>query len=188
MLRALFQALHEWVRHGRPPPASQVPTISRGTLQPVSTLQFPLWDGLQLARHCNDVVPPGDWIHPEPPGFRYGVRVCAVDADGNEVNGVLTPQISVPVGTYTGWNCYRAPYPQGALGDRRGSFIAFAATRGERSSNGDPRSSLRERYPSREAYIDLVRKAAAKLVKERFLLQADAQRYVAQAQVWCQAL
>ncbi len=187
VLRALLQALHEWVRSGRPPPDSRVPTIAQGTLLPVSALQFPHWDGLQLARHCNDVVPSGDWIHPEKPGFRYGVRVCAVDADGNEVNGVLTPDIQVPLGTYAGWNCYRSPYPQGALGDRRGSFIAFAATPEERSSNGDPRPSLRERYPSREAYLDLVRKAAAKLVEERLLLHADAERYVARAQARCLA-
>jgi hypothetical protein len=35
-------------------------------------------------------------------------RVCAVDADGNEVAGIRLPPIAVPLGAYTGWNVYRA--------------------------------------------------------------------------------
>jgi len=35
-------------------------------------------------------------------------RVCAVDADGNEVAGIRLPPIAEPLGAYTGWNVYRA--------------------------------------------------------------------------------
>lgn len=186
VLRALLHALHEWVRHGRLPPDSRVPSISRGTLQLASELAFPRWDGLAPPPACNDIPSPGDWIHPGQPRFRYGVKVCAVDSDGNEVDGVLTPDIRVPLGTYTGWNSYRAPYPQGVLGDRRGSFVAFAHTPGDRCSHQDPRPSLRERYASPQAYIALVQQAAEQLVKERLLLAADASRYVIRAKAHCE--
>ena len=56
----------------------------------------------------------------------YGARVCAVDADGNEIAGIRLPPIAVPLGTYTGWNVYRASRE---LCDRDGSLIPFAATR-----------------------------------------------------------
>lgn len=181
VLRALFQALYEWIRYGIPPPESRVPTIARGTLQPVSALRFPIWEGLKPAGDCNDIVPLDDWIHPREPRFRYRALVCGVDADGNEVDGIFTPDIGVPLGTYTGWNCYRAPYPQGVLADRKGSFIRFSETREARSFAGDPRLSLEERYPSRDGYVNLVRKAAQKLVHERLLLQDDADRYIKRA-------
>ena len=184
MLRALFQALYQWVRNGIAPPDSRVPRIAAGTLQPVSVLGFPRFEGLQPVADCNDIVPPGDWVHPAKPRFRYTALVCGVDADGNERDGILTPDIAVPLGTYTGWNSYRAPYPQGVLADRWGSFIRFAESRQARRFACDPRPSLQERYPSPDVYVDLVRKAARQLVHERLLLQDDADRYIARARAW----
>jgi hypothetical protein len=69
--------------------------------------------------------------------YFYGTRVCTVDADGNEVVGVRLPPIAVPLGTYTGWNVYRAQPCE--LCDRDGSLIPFARTRTERDAAGDPR-------------------------------------------------
>ena len=105
-------------------------------------------------------------------------------SDGNERDGILTPDIAVPLGTYTGWNSYRAPYPQGVLADRRGSFIPFAESREARRLAHDTRLSLQERYPSPDVYLDLVCKAAQKLVEDRLLLQDDADRYMARARAW----
>ncbi|MDR3699729.1 MAG: alpha/beta hydrolase domain-containing protein, partial [Candidatus Sulfopaludibacter sp.] len=45
-----------------------------------------------------------------------------------------------------------------------------------------PRLSLQERYKTHQGYVDVVRKAAAKAVGERFLLPADAARLVAEAE------
>jgi hypothetical protein len=102
--------------------------------------------------------------------------VCAVDADGNEIAGIKLPPIAVPLGTYTGWNVYRAQ--SGELADRDGSFIAFARTRQEGEAAADPRPSLEERYDSREAYVAKIRAAAEALVAERLLLPSDAAAYV----------
>ena len=184
VLRALFQALYQWIRNGIAPPDSRVPRIAGATLQPASALQFPRWQGLQAVADCNDIVPPGDWVEPEKPRFRYAALVCGLDADGNERDGILTPDIAVPLGTYTGWNTYRAPYPQGVLADRRGSLIPFATSREAGLFACDPRMSLQERYPSVEVYVDLVSKAAQQLVHERLLLQHDADRYIARARAW----
>ena len=51
----------------------------------------------------------------------------------------------------------------------------------EREANGDPRPSIEERYPSHEAYVDAVRRVCERLVGERLMLQADADRFVATA-------
>jgi hypothetical protein len=123
---------------------------------------------------ANCIGPPVDWVDP-PSRFDnfYDTRVCAVDSDGNEVAGIRLPPIAVPLGTYTGWNVYRAQPCE--LCDRDGSFIPFARTKAEREAAGDPRPSLQERYGSRENYIALVKAAAAALVADGLLLPADAE-------------
>ena len=55
------------------------------------------------------------------------------------------PEIAVPLATYTGWNLYREPFPQGELCDRNGSYKPFARTQAEREAAADPRPSLAER-------------------------------------------
>ena len=80
------------------------------------------------------------------------------------------------LGTYTGWNVYRAQPCE--LCDRDGSLIPFARARTERAAAGDPRPSLEERYGSRDNYVARVEAAAAALVAERLLLPADAAAYV----------
>lgn len=47
---------------------------------------------------------------------------------------------------------------------------------------GDPRPSIAERYPTREAYVEKVKAAAAELVAQRFLLAEDADWIIARAQ------
>jgi hypothetical protein len=59
-----------------------------------------------------------------------------------------------------------------------GSFIPFAKTKAERQANKDPRPSLEERYGNRAGFVRKVEEATRRLVKERFLLQEDADRYI----------
>jgi hypothetical protein len=141
------------------------------------TIRMPAVPGFAVAPGANQIVPPVDWVDPPTRIDNvYGARVCAVDADGNEVAGIRLPPIGVPLGTHTGWNVYRAQ--PGELADRDGSFIAFARTKAVREAAGDPRPSLEERYASREAYVAKVKAAAEALVAERLLLPADAGAYV----------
>jgi hypothetical protein len=176
-LRALFAALEEWVRTGASPPACRVPSIAEGTAIHAEGVKMPEVPGFALAPGANRIGPPVDWVvPPERLGIFYETRVCAVDADGNEVAGIKLPPIAVPLGTHTGWNVYRAQASE--LCDRDGSLIPFARTRAEREISGDPRPSLQERYGSREAYVAQVEAAAAALVGDRLLLPADAAAYV----------
>jgi hypothetical protein len=52
----------------------------------------------------------------------------------------------------------------------------------ERLASGDPRLSIEERYPAHEAYVEKIRNAAQQLVKDRYLLQGDADRLISQAE------
>ena len=74
------------------------------------------------------------------------------------------------------------PAVRGRTLSLQGSFIPFARTHAERLASGDPRPSIEERYPTRDAYLDAVRHAADDLVKRRFLLAADAAALIAEAE------
>jgi hypothetical protein len=181
-LRALLVALDQWVSEGIEPPASRVPQLATGTLVPAEALRFPGIPGLQVPRRANRVVVLHDWIYPPAqPDNAYVALVPQVDADGNEVAGIRLPPIAVPVATYTGWNLYAAPYPEGEFCDREGSYVPFAPTRAEREAQGDPRLSLEERYDSQTGYVQQVDAVARALVAERLLLPEDAARYVHEA-------
>ena len=75
------------------------------------------------------------------------------DADGNELAGIRSVELQVPIGTYTGWALRRAPFAEGEDCALTGQFIPFARTRAERLASGDPRPSLEERYPTHADYV-----------------------------------
>jgi hypothetical protein len=62
-----------------------------------------------------------------------------------------------------------------------GAYIPFASSIVERDATGDPRPSIRERYGSREAYLDQVREAGEALVGQRYLLEDDLTPILARA-------
>jgi hypothetical protein len=108
--------------------------------------------------------------------------VVKLDADGNEVAGIKSPLLSAPLGTYTGWNVTAAGPLKGQSCGLVGGFIPFAKTKAEREAKGDPRLSLEERYRSHDEYVRAVRDAAAALVRDRYLLQQDADAMIKQAE------
>ena len=65
---------------------------------------------------------------------------------------------------------------------REGSFLPFASTKAERLATGDPRLSVAERYKTQDGFVRAVREAARELVRERFLLQVDADAFISAAQ------
>lgn len=174
-IRALLLALDEWVSSGRIPPDSRVPRISDGTLVSTEEVAFPAIPGVVRPSAANDAAPLVNWADSAPPGRSWVPLVPQVDADGNERAGIRLPDIAVPRGTFTGWNLYRSPYPDGELADRDGSFLAFAATDAERGH--DPRPSLAARYPG-SAYSEAVRAVTERLLKDRLLLPEDAAHFL----------
>ena len=185
VLRALLVALDEWVTEGKLPPPSATPLLADNTLRTATDIGFPTMPGLSPPAEANDAEPTLDWVNPPAPSRRYVPLVCRVDGDGNEVAGIRTPDIAVPLGTHTGWNFFGEPASTAIGGrivaDKHGAFIPFAKDHRTRRDAGDTRPSLDERYRDHAEYVDHVRAAAQALVRARLLLPEDAERYVQRA-------
>ena len=78
-------------------------------------------------------------------------------------------------------NAFRPELFDGGFCNFQGSFIPFAGTKAERLRAGDPRLSLEERYPTRDAYVAAIRAASDKLVAMRMMLAEDRDRVLAEA-------
>jgi hypothetical protein len=202
--RALWVALTDWLTRGVEPPPSHAPSLRDGTLVPPTRVNFPLipannYGGisrpavkfLALANPLSVLnygplfngVDETGLLTVEPPtvGTRqYTILVPQVDADGNDIGGIRSIAVLAPTASYTGWNLYSGVF-QDDFCTLSGSYIPFARTFQERKNAGDPRLSLEERYGTHAGYVDAVRKATQKLVKQRLLLQVDADRLIGAA-------
>ncbi len=121
----------------------------------------------------------------EPPNrnidAEYAVLVSKTDPDGNEIAGIRTPHVTVPLATYTGWNFRSHGSSDAALKGTVGSYFPLPASVDERQATGDGRESVEERYGSVNAYVSEIEAAARELVAQRLLLEEDLERYVAAA-------
>lgn len=194
LLRAALVNLDRWVSAGIEPPPSCHPRIDDATAVPRAAV-------IEAFKAFPDqVVPDADklWVirtidlgpdsargvgrYPVKEGEAYVCLASAVDADGNEVAGIRLPDVTVPVGTHTGWNLR---HPGSGSPDHQipmqGFSRFFAATRAQRLATHDPRPSLEERYRSKEEYLARVRQAAEALVAERYVLAEDIEILVANA-------
>ncbi len=201
LLRALFVALDEWVTKGTEPPGSKVPrrldktavmaVQQEGSLTgivPQKALGWPdipgvVYNGLITTRYYIDFGPLirkgiiSAYPQHESGRHVYANFVSKVDIDGNEVAGVRLPPVAVPIATTTGWALRREGFGENDGCEGAGQFIPFKVTKSERLAAGDPRLSLEERYHSHEGYVKAVALCVSKLVKERLLLEEDAERY-----------
>lgn len=189
--RALIPALENWVVRNTAPPASQYPTVTAGTLVPTdrTSTGFPNLAAI--------TVPSGAAATPTPLSLTYSglynqlfvtnyaaavpvvdlnrqytVLVPKVDANGNETSGILMPELSVPLATYTGWNLRGAGHAVGEGCISTGSAIPFAVNQSLRDAT-DPRSSLAELYSGRTDYQAKFAAATDALVARGFLTAID---------------
>jgi len=164
-MRALMVAADNWVRKGIEPPASQVPRIADRTLVPEDQVAFPEIRGVQSPKIIE---------HGRTNGTPIPLPVPQVGPDGNELAGIRTPEVAVPVATYTGWN-FRNESVGGTnqLVTLMGSTIPLPKTKAAKIAAKDPRPSLEERYASHEAYIDATAKVADALIKAGYVLARD---------------
>jgi len=196
-LRGMTLALQRWVL-GAEPPASVYPTLAKGDLveAPAKATGFPTIPGKPSPDGKLNVFLAYDFgpgftrntlsgvMTRLPPTVARNVpsRVPRVDADGNETSGVKSVQARAPLGSYLGWNVQAAGYAAGEGCGFQGGYIPFATTRAEREAKGDPRPSLQERYGDHAGFVAAVRKAAGDMVAEGFLLRADAEAVIKQAE------
>jgi len=183
--RALIVALHAWVSKDVPPPPTRYPRISDGTLiSPQQTVQgFPNVPGVRYLGRPNDLSINDGTIQPanHVKGKEYPLLVPKVDKDGNEIAGVRAVALQVPLATHAGWNLRAKGFIEDELCYLNGQYIPFAKTKEERQQTGDPRLSIEERYKDQADYVERISHAARALVEERFLLQEDAERLIADA-------
>jgi len=193
-LRACLDLMDRWASDGVPPPANRLPQRGDGTLVPGSEAlaRFPKIPSAVLPSGPSrlplyDFGPAYDQglLTNMPPvveaGREYPVFVAQVDDDGNDIAGLRSPDVAVPLGTYTGWSVRKTGYGEGDLNSLSGSFVPFARTTAERQSSGDPRPSLEERYGNHAAYVAAIDAHVDGLVADRLLLPDDADRFKAAA-------
>lgn len=182
LLRALLVALDAWATDGTPPPASRVPKRddASGVSADVVRQRFPTIPGVRFPATANRLYV--QHFTREPPQENkqeeYAVLLPKIDEDGLEVAGIRTPDVEVPLATYTGWNLRATGCAERDQAGIMGSQFPLPATESERKAQGDPRASIAARYGSKAQYVRQVVLAAQRLVEQRLLLDEDAECYI----------
>jgi hypothetical protein len=191
-LRSLLLKLDAWVDRNELPPSSVYPKIADGSLVPRSRLRFPRIAGVDVP-----IAPSGPvrldfgpsfaargiaTIEPPRVGAPFPVLLPQVDRDGNETAGLRSPELAVPLATYTGWQLYKPELGRAdELVSLQGSFVPFPVDRTERVRTNDPRTSILERYGNRSGYLALIEQVAKLLIADGYLRAEDLPPIVEQA-------
>jgi Alpha/beta hydrolase domain len=196
-LRAIFTDLDAWATKGIEPPPSRRATVEGKLLEPPqdrAKVGFPAIPGVTynglynalgelnfgpfVSRNRGVIT---NWGHP-PVIARYDVLVPKVNSVGIDRGGVQLPVVGVPTATLTGWNLRRAPYADGEVCELNGMFVPLHTTEDQAEKAGDPRPSLEKLYRTHRGYVRAVEHFVRKSVQERFLLPADAEAAVSDAE------
>ena len=175
LIRAALSNLLAWVKDDLEPPPSVYPCVSDGTavtrpqllgsLTEIVGLALPSSAGLNRIRplELGSASETGvAWLPSNSVGKPYESIVSSVNEDGNEIAGIAMPDISVPIGTHTGFNP-RHPRSGGV-----GQLVEYVG-----STQFFEADEIERRYGDRSTYLRLIREAAEKLVQERYLLVGD---------------
>ena len=186
-LRSLVRVIDDWADRGIEPPKSNYP--KKNDLVPLQAFreQFPAIPGLAAPDVMNElnVFNYGPFfgsgggnqtILPPLVGMPYRLLVPKPTEDGSSVGGIDTIYTRVPTGTNVGWNIRAARAPD--LCGLSGSFVPLATTKEQRLAAGDSRKSLEERYRNQDGFVKAVTKGVNQLVKERFMLEEDADLFL----------
>lgn len=172
ILRGLLVSMQRWLAEDVAPPPSVYPRVDRGELATIDHIRFPKLPGVVMPKRVHDVFRldfgpdfrTRGIVTIEPPrmGPPFTVLLPQVDADGNDIGGIKTPQVAVPLAMHTGWNLRNPAIgsPE-ELFSMTGSYFPFS------------RDKVMQRYGDRAAYLGKVRAAAKKLADGRYLLEQD---------------
>lgn len=197
-LRMSHRYLVDWVMGVSKPPASVYPTLANGDLVAPNAiaLGWPHISGAPTPDGKLNPLPQQDFgnalkvndlsgvITKLPPrlGAQIPQFVPRVDADGNEMSGIRSVQLMVPIGTYLGWNVQAGGFSKGEGCGFAGGFLPFARTKLEREKSGDPRPSLEERYTNKAGFIAQTKAAIQQHQNDGWLSSTDAAQILKQAE------
>lgn len=136
------------------------------------------WNGISSRASASilDLGPNADrGIGEYPPveGDVYPSLVSTVDEDLNETAGIKLPDITVPVGTHTGWNAGDPETGEPRVASQFLGITRYFAQDEDRRADGDARAPIAARYANREAYLAQVRDEAQRLVEASYILPED---------------
>jgi len=178
-----MSSLIDWVALKKEPPEATYPSLSDDVLVRTIDLKFPTIPKLPVARIPNqpyrmDLGP--RWSQgiierePAPLGAPYPVFVPRVDTIGNELGGIRSIEVLVPLATYYPWQL-RTGMAAGTdrLVSFRGTFVPLPKTEAERRASGDSRPSVEALYGDRARFLERVDNAISSLIARRALLPED---------------
>jgi hypothetical protein len=172
IMRGLLIAIERWIAGDAAPPPSVYPRVDRHELATIDHIRFPALPGVVTPKRIHEVYRldfgpdfrSRGIVTMEPPkmGPPFTILLPQVDADGNDIGGLKTPQVAVPLAVHTGWNLRNPAIgaPE-ELFSMVGSYFPF------------PQHVVIERYHDRTAYLARIRAAARKLVEGGYLLESD---------------
>lgn len=212
VMRALWVALDGWINNGTAPPPSANPSIDAGTAVavplggphqnlgigtvPAASIGYPAlpatinqFSGLVTVRNHWNFGPRFDQgiletVPAVPTGRLYTVAVPRVDANGNDIPGIRTPEVVAPLGSNSGWALRSAAFGGSANGldgcEAAGQFVPFALNdAGKRA--GDPRPSVLGLYGDKAGFVAARTAAAQALQAQRLMLPNDVADVTARA-------
>lgn len=186
ILRALLEAMTNWMVNNKVPPSSRYPSLDRKELGSLKATRdsFPIIPAIRLPEYfltpklfdqgprwedqrIIDIMPPS-------PKAAYGALTPLTNSDGVDVGCINPPEVTVGFATYTGWSLRsRDAGAQNQLVGLAGSYIPFPATRAERLERGDPRPSIEERYRSVDDYLNKLQSECERMAAQGYLLNED---------------
>nr|WP_087575622.1 alpha/beta hydrolase domain-containing protein [Sphingomonas sp. CDS-1] len=189
-MRAAVDNLDAWVSADIPFPDSRMPTLASRTLadraavsarvEAATGAHAPLHPATPRALSFGPHMDQRIMSHEPVLGEDYAALICDVDADGNDVAGLMHPEVSVPLATYVPWNVQSDI--SGAPGEGVvlvGAALPFARTPADKGD--DVRPAIAERYSSKEVYLQRIRDSVLALAADRMILDEDIDRMVATA-------
>jgi len=183
-MRALLTAMKDWIVQDVEPPASAHPNFADDTLVELAEVNFPAIPNVQSTEHLHGGVRIPNFLLESlgGAGAELPYLLPRVNEDGNEISGVLNPELVVPLATYTGWNFTNPDKgDQNILVTNTGSYIPFARNRELREAANDPRLSIAERYADKQDFLNQVSKAVEESINAGYILAADKAGVIEQA-------
>jgi len=168
VIRALFTALDGWANNKTLPPPTNVPRLEDGSLIIADSLNFDALLGIK------NPMPHAPTLFKEamPTKKLSNIFLPNIDSIGNELGGIKSTAITVPLSTRTGWNIDKQATMEDGLCHQYGSYFPLAISQSAQSIK-DQRPTITDLYASEQAYLIKVEKEIDQLLAKGFILAEE---------------